>query len=188
MSGRKEYAHAPEVRALAERLIHLFHPHLTGVRIEYVWVNKPPVVGGKPKAAVMRKVSGLYAFLATPDFEGEPEPFFVMEVCFPVWRSKSPEWQVALVDHELKHGGYDDEADTIFIVPHDIEEFDDVAARHGQWDESLVSFAEALARGEEVAPALTDAPLKNNRYQPRAVQTRTERKSRWKAPEVAGAH
>jgi len=120
MSGRKEYARAPEVAALAARLIELFHPHLHGVRVEYVWVNKPPVIHGKPRAACMRKVSGLYAFLATPGAEGEPEPFFVMEVCYPLWLATPAEGQVALVDHELKHGGYDDEADTLYIVPHDV--------------------------------------------------------------------
>lgn len=186
MSGGKQYAQAPEVRAIAERLIELHHPHLTGVRIEYVWVNKPPVVGRKPAAAVMRKVSGLYAFLATPNAEGKPQPFFVMEVCLPVWLLKSDEWRIALVDHELKHGGRDEVKDTIFIVPHDLEEFDDVAARHGEWDESVVSFAEALRTGSE-GGALA-LPLKNNRYQRRAISTRPERKSEWKAPQVAGAH
>src|SRR5205085_953310 len=90
MSGRKEYARAPEVAEIAKRLIELFHPHLVGVRIEYVWVSKPPVIGGRPRAACMRKVSGLYAYLATPGSEGEPKPFFVMEVCLPLWRVARP--------------------------------------------------------------------------------------------------
>lgn len=187
MSGRKEYARAPEVEAIARRLIALHHPHLHGVRIEYLWTNKPPVVGGQKKAAVMRKVSGLHAFLATPGAEGEPKPFFVIEVCFPVWRSKSAEWQVALVDHELKHGGKDEERGTIFIVPHDIEDFDDVAARHGAWNEGLESFAAALAAGEEGKPAAAP-PLKNNRDQRHAVSEGAKRKSAWKAPQVQGAH
>jgi hypothetical protein len=186
MSRGKQYAHAPEVRAIAERLIELHHPHLAGVRIEYVWVDKPPVVGGQRKAAVMRKVSGLNAFLATRDFEGAPPPFFVMEVCAPVWRAKSAAWRVALVDHELKHGGR--RAETIFVVPHDVEEFDDVAERHGRWNEGLESFAEALGRGEEGGGRPPAPPLKNNREQSNAVQKGAKRKSEWKAPEVARAH
>ncbi|HLM54739.1 MAG TPA: putative metallopeptidase [Pyrinomonadaceae bacterium] len=148
MSGRKEYARAPEVAEVAARLIELYHPHLDGVRIEYVWVNKPPVIGGQKKAAVMRKVSGLHAFLATPGAEGEPKPFFVMEVCLPVWLSKSAEWRLALVDHELKHGGRKGETDALFIVPHDFEDFHDVAERHGAWNEDLELLSEALSRAD----------------------------------------
>ncbi|HEV2862859.1 MAG TPA: putative metallopeptidase [Pyrinomonadaceae bacterium] len=189
MSGRKEYARAPEVEAIAGGLIDLCHPHLHGVRIEYLWTNKPPVVGGRPRAAVMRKVTGLYAFLATSGAEGEPRPFFVMEVCRPIWLARSAEWRVALVDHELKHGGHDEERGTLFIVPHDIEDFDDVVARHGAWDDGLVSFAAALAAGEEgKTPPASDAPLRNNRYQRHAVSEGAKRKSAWKAAQVQGAH
>lgn len=187
MSGRKQYAPAPEVADIARRLIAAFHPHLHGVRIEYVWVNKPPVIHGKPRAACMRKVTGLYAFLATPGFAGEPEPFFVMEVCKPIWDHTPAEGRLALVDHELKHGGYDDELDSISIVPHDIEEFDDVVERHGAWHDGLVRFAELL-HGARAAISLDGLPLKNNRDQSNAVRKGAKRKSEWKAPQVSGAH
>lgn len=151
MSEKKEYAHAPEVRAIAERLIERYHPHLRGVRIEYLWVNKPPVIGGQPKAAVMRKVSGLSAFLAAreTDFEGEPRPFFVMEVCRPEWDVRPSSWRVALVDHELKHGGRDEDSGTLFIVPHDYEDFHDIARRHGAWTEDLELLADILSQTDE---------------------------------------
>lgn len=186
MSGRKKYASAPEVAAIAKLLIEHFHPHLRGVRIEYVWVNKPPVIGGQPKDAVMRKVSGLYAYLATPGTEGEPKPFFVMEVCRPLWLTSDTAGHVALVDHELKHGGSDEGA--IYIVPHDIEEFDDVAARHGAWHEGLESFAAALDEGSAGSFRLEGLPLKNNREQRNAFQKGAKRKSEWKAPEVTSTH
>lgn len=119
MGKRKRYSPAPEVAAIAARLIDLFHPHLRGVRIEYVFVSEAPRHGGRPVNGLMRVVTGLYAFLATPDFEGEPEPFFCMEITRPIWDVKPAEWRVALVDHELSHAGYDDEYDTICTVPHD---------------------------------------------------------------------
>jgi hypothetical protein len=146
---RLQYAPAPEVAAIAARLIDLFHPHLKGVRIEYVFVNEAPRDRGRRVNGRVRVVSGLYAFLATPGRVGEPEPFFCMEITRPVWDVKPAEWRVALVDHELKHCDYDDDADTICSFGHDEEEFIDVAERHGAWNEGLERFAEALDRGRQ---------------------------------------
>lgn len=172
MAERKEWAPAPEVAEIAARLIELFHPHLHGVRIEYVFVSTPPIVGGEKKAAVMRKVSGLYAFLATPGFSGAPEPFFVMEVCHPVWVVRPAGWRVACVDHELKHAGYDDEQDTICIVPHDSEEFDEIAERHGAWHEGLERFGDALERGKS---RQAEFNLEDYEGVKRAVRRKTKR-------------
>lgn len=147
MGARREYAPAPEVAEIAARLIALFHPHLHGVRIEYVFVSEAPRHQGSPVNGLLRVVTGLYAFLATPGCRGEPEPFFCMEITKPVWDVKPAGWRVALVDHELSHAGYDDEYDTICTVPHDEEEFDAVAERHGAWNEGLERFGDALERG-----------------------------------------
>jgi hypothetical protein len=147
VGNRTSYAPAPEVAAIAERLIELFHPHLHGVRIEYVFLSEPPLRLRRPLAGRARIVSGLNAFLATPGFEGEPEPFFCIEITKPIWDAWRVEKRIALVDHELKHCGYDDEFDEICLIPHDEEEFDDIAERHGAWEEGLERFGDALERG-----------------------------------------
>jgi predicted metallopeptidase len=147
---KTEFAHAEEVRLIAEKLIALFHPHLRGIRIEYVFLSEPPMSQGRALAGRARKVSGLNAYLATPDFEGpgESEPFFVIEITQPTWDKSSFRWRVALVDHELKHCGVDELSGDLYIVPHDEEEFDDIVERHGAWEPGLDSFAKKLAHGQ----------------------------------------
>lgn len=141
-----EYAKADEVRAISEKLIALFHPHLLGVRVEYVFLSRTPISQNRETWARIRKVSGLNAWLATELPEAEPEPFFVMEVAKPIWDALAPEQQIALVDHELAHAGYDEEKDTIALRGHDVEEFSAVVGRHGAWRESLAVFAQELKR------------------------------------------
>lgn len=143
-----EYRKADEVKVIAERLISLFHPHLHGVRIEYVFLSEPPKRLGRPLAGRARKVAGLNAYLATPGCEGEPEPFFVMEITWPIWLSYTIEKKIALVDHELKHFDLDEETGQLTIRPHDVEEHICIVERHGAWSEDLVMLIEVLSNGD----------------------------------------
>lgn len=145
MSNKTEYSNAEEVAAIAARLIELYHPHLRGARIEYVWVSKPPVQLGRPLAGRARKVTGLNAYLSTPGCEGEPEPFFVIEIAAPIWDAWPAAKRIALVNHELKHCGRNEETGAIYLVPHDFEDFHDIARWHGAWDEDLELLAEVLS-------------------------------------------
>ena len=169
---------ADEVRLVARKLIELFHPHLFGVRIEYVFVSKPPLRLGKPLAGRARKVTGLNAFLATPNFEGEPESFFVIEITKPIWDFYTADRRVALVNHELKHCGHDEETGDLSIIPHDEELFFDEISWHGLWNDGLQQLGEVILA---VVERGTVTPLKNNREQSNAVQKGAKRKSRWKA-------
>jgi hypothetical protein len=148
--AKTEYDRADDVRLIAGKLIELFHPHLLGIRIEYVFLSEPPMSLGRALAGRARKVSGLNAYLATPDFEGpaEPEPFFVIEITQPTWDKGAWRWRIALVDHELKRCGVDELTGDLYLVPHDEEEFDEIVERHGAWEAGLETFAEKLARGQ----------------------------------------
>ena len=145
---RTEYAPADEARVIADKLIAHFHPHLFGARIEYAFVSEPPKRLGQPLAGRIRKVTGLYAYLATPGFEGAPEPFYCMELTKPTWDARTLRWRVALVDHELRHAGFDEEADDPGLVGHDEEEFRDIVERHGAWTEGLEIFIDKLINGD----------------------------------------
>jgi Putative phage metallopeptidase len=184
--GKTQYRMAGEVREVAQKLIELFHPHLFGCRIEYVFVSKPPLRLGKPLAGRARKVTGLTAFLATPNFEGEPEPFFLIEITKPIWDTFTAEQRIALVNHELKHCDVDGETGNLTIRPHDEELFLDEIIWHGLWNESLQQLGEVVMISME--RGVSAVPLKNNREQSNAVQKGSKRKSRWKAAQVAGAH
>lgn len=160
---KQEFARAPEVAAIGERLIEHFHPHLLGVRVEFLFVSKAPTVGGEKKAGVARIVRGLAAYLADPEQrDGEPDEFFVIEIWRAHWLKLKAEQRVALVDHELCHCGYDDEHDTLSIIPHDIEEHNAIAERHGAWHGGLELFGELLnddahrvGRDEQIAQIAT---------------------------------
>jgi predicted metallopeptidase len=170
---KQEFARAPDVAAVAARLIEHFHPHLEGVRVEYVFTAKPIRSGGRELAGRARVVRGLMAYVATPEHaDGEAEPFFVIEISRRHWLLASPAQKVALVDHELTHCGFDDERGALCIVPHDVEEFHVIAARHGRWTDSLEIFGEALnsdahrvghAERIELAAGSAEAPARGER-------------------------
>lgn len=140
----KGYTPAPEVQAIADKLIDQYHDHLRRVRIEYVFVTELVKKGGKLIWGQARKVSGLSAWLATPEEErsDEPNPFFVVEIILPMWNRLEERQRIALVDHELSHFSTDYN-DKPLMIPHDLEEFTNVVRRHGLWRPEVEFFAEA---------------------------------------------
>lgn len=146
----QEYKPAPEVQEIAERYIEEHHQHLQGVKIEYIFMSEAPTVAGKIAGGVAKKITGLNAWLSTPTEgrEPEPEPYFVLGIAESIWKLLTPEQREALVDHELCHMGYDDEKDTIKIIPHDVEEFSGVVQRHGVWEPNLERLLQAAQNSE----------------------------------------
>ncbi|MBX3288437.1 MAG: hypothetical protein KF855_03735 [Acidobacteria bacterium] len=139
----KEYSSAPEIEQIAERLIEHFKPDLEGFDITYIFCSENPKKAGREVTALARKVIGLNAWLA-----GFPDGFFVMEVGLPAWAELTPEQKIAVVHHELCHFGVDDEG-FLTLIPHDIEEFNEIARTHGAYHDGLVSFGHALQHGNE---------------------------------------
>jgi hypothetical protein len=139
------YSPAPEVQTVAGKLIPFHHPHLAGVRIEFVFRESIQTSGGVQKWGSARKVSGLSALLGTPGaLDSSSLDFFVIEVSRPVWDELSSAQKSALVDHELSHCGLkiDDESGYVklVILPHDMEEFSGVLNRHGSWRTEVEEF------------------------------------------------
>jgi predicted metallopeptidase len=141
----KEYSSAPDVRDIAERIIEILKPELEGFEIRYVFGNENPKKDGREVTALARKVIGLNAYLA-----GHPEGFFVVEVGFPAWSSLTPDQRIAVVHHELCHFGITDDGG-LAIIPHDIEEFHEIARIHGSYHDGLVTFGHALQHGNETS-------------------------------------
>lgn len=157
-----KYLNAPEVEKIAQELIQKYHHHLIPVKIVYCFIDKTPVKGGKEVWGTMRKISSLPAYLATlgapppaeagkgVNAEGEPEtpdnePFFCMVISKPVWDIIDTATKIALVDHELMHGGTEEQEDQSYklvIVPHDLEEFAVIIERHGMWQSNVAAFIE----------------------------------------------
>ncbi len=85
-------------------------------------------------------------------------PDFIMTLDEGFWRQATPMQREALVFHELKHAGhaldrngeprFTDEGDPMWaIMPHDIEEFDDVVRQYGAWLPDVTRFVKAAAEG-----------------------------------------
>lgn len=134
-----EYRPAHEATRLAGDLIAQFHEHLIGVRIEYVFRSKAKKGSGKVVLGSARKITGLSAWLASPE-----------------WSELNERQRAALVDHELSHCFAERDDDGSFklsMVPHDLEEFGAIVRRHGLWKSDVRAFvkigAEQLASDGE---------------------------------------
>lgn len=73
---------------------------------------------------------------------------FWMEISAEAWEQCSPQQEKALIDHDLCHFGIDfsEEANEpmLVIIEHDVEEFTDIARRHGMWINHVQEFGAAL--------------------------------------------
>ncbi len=139
----KEFEPAPEVQEIAEKLIEIFKPELEDwdIPIKYIFCSENPKKDGRECIGLARKVTGFHAYLA-----GYPDGLFVLETGLPAYRSLTPNQKIAYVHHELCHFGIG-EMGNMAIIPHDIEEFNEVAEVHGAYFERLQIFADAVEKG-----------------------------------------
>lgn len=137
----KEFTSAPEVEQIATRLIEILKPELEGFEIRYVMCSENPKKDGREVIGLARKVSGFYAYLA-----GSPESFFVIETGEPAYQELNASQKIAFVHHELCHFGITELGD-LTLLPHDIEEFNEIAAVHGAYFDRLQIFSDAVEKG-----------------------------------------
>lgn len=133
-----DYYQAPEVAEVAAPIIEEHHPHLLGVRVDYLFRSPPAIRNDKLVLGKARRVSGLTAFLA-----GHPSPFFVIEIAGDPWQDLPEEKRRALVDHELSHCVLDED-EVPRLHGHDVEEFVAIVERHGLWTSDVQAFGLAV--------------------------------------------
>ncbi len=149
-----QYSKAPDVADIGRTLIKKHHDHLSGRRVEFLFVERLDKDGhsqaitrrGKNLYGQAKLVTGLNAYLASAIWtgdEGEAQPFFVILISKHFWTSASQEFKHALVDHELSHCWYDSEADRFSTIDHDVTEFTAIVKRHGLWHHELDVFFKA---------------------------------------------
>lgn len=170
---------APEVKEIADRLIPEHHPHLLGVRIEYLFRKSATVTNGVMILGTASVVSGRGAFLARSTVidtdSGEvlsldtdelvtPDKFFVIDIALDTWGyddddghriGLSDAQRVALVDHELCHCAVHE--GNLKMRAHSIEEFSAIVRRHGLWKPDVEWFAEVI-KGAKPLPFGTGTP------------------------------
>lgn len=125
---------------IAIDLIKNHHPDLASARFRYICRNKAAKRGKTPILGNICKMSGKYIFLTDCDY--------VMEIALETWNDLAPNQRKALVDHLLTRCyGEEDESTGDMkwrIRPPVVQEFPEVAERHGQWNESLVDMEKSL--------------------------------------------
>ena len=143
------YELAPEVEAVAKRIIDKDHPTLRAIRIEYVFREKAAKSHGRAVAGTARKVTGVNALLATPGAQSSEDlAFFLITIARDIWDGLDQRKREALVDHELTHCAVQIDDTTgeavLALRGHDLEEFASVVQRHGLWSDDLEFFVTSL--------------------------------------------
>jgi hypothetical protein len=128
------------VEAIAAKLIPEHHPDLATAKIRYICRNLAAKKSGKKISGNVYKMQGKFKFLTECDL--------VVEIALEVWNDLQPNQRLALVDHLLtRFVGEEDEENGDWkwsVISPEIQEFPEVAERHGQWNEGLVDMEKAL--------------------------------------------
>lgn len=130
--GLGEYARAPALTRRAAYLVKSQEDfaHLRGTTIPVIWKS-----GQSRKLGQCEKVRGtLFAFVPHGTF-------FVVTIFYDMCRlfDFTAKQMDALLDHELRHCGFDQKGAPI-IVQHDVEEFVGTIKRYGLWFEDVQRF------------------------------------------------
>lgn len=110
---------------IAQELIDLYHPTLQDARIAFLFREEAPMSNGKATLGKAAKVNAQWKPLLQEEFD------FVIWFAHDRWELLDRRQRRALVDHELCHCRLVDGEPT--IVAHDIEEFNVIIQRHGEW-------------------------------------------------------
>lgn len=130
------------VEEIAKKLVSKHHSHLGSARIKYICRNRAAMRAGRPVPGNVYKMSGKFEYLVECDF--------VLEVALEVWNDLQPSQRIALVDHLLTRcrGEEVEESGEMKwkVVPPEVQEFSEVAERHGQWHPGLVELEKCLRK------------------------------------------
>lgn len=141
-----EFREAPDVEAVAQRLIAAHHPHLAKAHIGYLLRSGGWLAKGREVWGQAHKVSGKEAFLTGLDF--------VIVINAGVWAALNDPQRAALVDHELAHcrgGEIVRGKRQWYLCGHDVEDFADIIRRHGLWRPDLAKFHVAVEEHEQLS-------------------------------------
>lgn len=117
------------------------HGRLSSVNIRCFMLGHTPKRSGKICGAYVTKIGELQRVYAGLD---QAQAAFALVVAKPVWEKLDANGKAALIDHELRHIGFN-AAGAPALVPHDLGEFAATVRKYGiDWAEDLRKFAEAV--------------------------------------------
>lgn len=148
--GPKEvlYDDSESVKEIARKLIPKYHPELVGAHIIYGCRDKAQKRAGKPSPGYVKKVSPEMKWLSASKVDGDDVGDFILVVALECWNGMAPNQRTALVDHLLTRcSGEEDEKNGRMkwsLRPPEVQEFSEIADRHGKWNAELTQMAEML--------------------------------------------
>lgn len=153
-------AEHPSEYKLVDTLVKAHHSELKDARVALAWCTSWRAdVDGRAKLGQCRRATELDRELMAYDF------VILLQKDFWTNVTVSNEQRTALVDHELCHASVkldpythepieDERGRVVYrLRKHDLEEFDEIAERHGCWKRDLERFAAALNRGQHAEQA-----------------------------------
>lgn len=139
-------------KTISEDLIPKHHPELASARILYMCRSKSVKHGNVPVPGTVKKAGPIEVELSRDRFDDEGGAHFVMMVALDVWNPMNPKQRIALIDHLLTRCvGIEDEktGEIKFSVRQpQVQEFPEIAERHGRWNEGLVELGDCLDNKE----------------------------------------
>jgi len=137
-----EFWNAPDdVTTIARTILDDHHPDLADVEIAFLMRSPTAKRNGREVWGSASRANAKQRALSGKNIE------FVIEFSSDVWEGLSIFQKRALIDHELCHCvcSVDDEGEVTYSMRgHDLEEFDDIVQRHGEWNETIKTFHEQL--------------------------------------------
>lgn len=129
---------------IAKKLIKEYHDGIVSANIKFLCRNKAPTAGGTKVPGTVKKASPMERHLCGGECD------FIITICLDVWNDMDPAKRTALVDHLLTRCvGVEDEktGDMKYSVrPPQVQEFPEIAERHGRWTEGLVELGDSLSK------------------------------------------
>lgn len=95
---------------------------------------------GKPHYAETRIISGLNAFIAGTETQGEPGQIIVILVSKVWWNRMNPDQKMACMHQRLCE--IDVEEGVVKKVDYDVHEFSEIGKIYGAWNDGLAQFLE----------------------------------------------
>jgi hypothetical protein len=138
------YQESQEAADIARLLIQEVHEHLADYDITFLLSDaKPKEVGGCTSIAKASMMNDLERYFHGQGYAHEAATFKVV-IVGQVWAALKPKQKKALIDHELSHFRVKADEKTGENLPmvagHDMEEFAEVLARNGRWNDDIVLF------------------------------------------------
>ncbi len=138
------YADHEDSGVLARHLIPNYHSHLASAKIKWLCRNKAAKSGGKLVPGHVKKASPIERHLADDEYD------FIITISLDVWNELSGDKRMALVDHLLSRCTASESPTTgeykYRVQPPQVQEFPDVARRHGAWNEDLQALGSSMQR------------------------------------------